>query len=267
MSARRYPEVERRLRNASRAALAAGVLTLLLPDGPLRPRPTSSSPTSPRPPASTSSTRTPPHRASTCSRRWAAVWPCWTWTTTAGWTCSSPTARGSTIRSRPVSGRTNRSRRFWNRMYRQKEDGTFVDVTEKAGLSGAGDGNYGMGVAVGDYDNDGFDDLYVTSYGGNRLYRNTGNGTFADVTGQRRRRCRRLERERRVLRLRQRRQARSVRHPLSLMDLPEQPPLRGEEARLPRLLSPGQFRRCDEHPLSQQRERHVHRRLGEGGYR
>ena len=67
-------------------------------------------------------------------------------------------------------------------MYRQKDDGTFVDVTEKAGLSGAADSYYGMGVAVGDYDNDGFADLYVTNYGGNRLYRNKGDGTFADVT-------------------------------------------------------------------------------------
>ncbi len=74
--------------------------------------------------------------------------------------------------------------RFWNRLYRQKDDGTFVDVTEKAGLSGAADSSYGMGAAVGDYDNDGFDDLYVTNYGGNRLYRNTGDGTFADVTGR-----------------------------------------------------------------------------------
>ena len=72
--------------------------------------------------------------------------------------------------------------RFWNRLYRQKSDGTFVDETEKAGLSGAADGVYGMGAAVGDYDNDGFADLYVTGYGGNRLYRNKGDGTFADVT-------------------------------------------------------------------------------------
>jgi hypothetical protein len=71
--------------------------------------------------------------------------------------------------------------RDWNRLYHQKKDGTFEDVTEHAGLKGAG---YGMGVAVGDYDNDGFPDLYVTAYGGNRLYHNNGNGTFTDVTEQ-----------------------------------------------------------------------------------
>ncbi len=69
--------------------------------------------------------------------------------------------------------------RYWNRLYHQKPDGTFEDVTEKAGLPGVG---YGMGVAVGDYDNDGFEDLYVTALGGNKLYRNNGNGTFTDVT-------------------------------------------------------------------------------------
>jgi len=69
----------------------------------------------------------------------------------------------------------------WNRLYHQKKDGTFEDVTEKAGLKGVG---YGMGVAVGDYDNDGFEDLYVTAYGGNKLYHNNGNGTFTDVTAQ-----------------------------------------------------------------------------------
>jgi len=68
---------------------------------------------------------------------------------------------------------------YWNRLYRQKQDGTFEDVTEKAGLRGTG---YGMGVAVGDYDNDGYEDLYVTAYGGNKLYHNNGDGTFADVT-------------------------------------------------------------------------------------
>ena len=68
---------------------------------------------------------------------------------------------------------------YWNRLYHQKPDGTFEDVTERAGLQGVG---YGMGVAVGDYDNDGFEDLYVTAYGGNKLYHNNGNGTFTDVT-------------------------------------------------------------------------------------
>ena len=68
---------------------------------------------------------------------------------------------------------------YWNRLYHQKPDGTFEDVTEKAGLQGIG---YGMGVAVGDYDNDGYEDLFVTAYGGNRLYHNNGNGTFTDVT-------------------------------------------------------------------------------------
>jgi hypothetical protein len=69
--------------------------------------------------------------------------------------------------------------KYWNRLYHQKADGTFEDVTEKAGLQGTG---YGMGVAVGDYDNDGYEDLYVTAYGGNRLYHNNGDGTFSDVT-------------------------------------------------------------------------------------
>jgi hypothetical protein len=68
---------------------------------------------------------------------------------------------------------------YWNRLYHQKPDATFEDVTEKAGLQGSG---YGMGVAVGDYDNDGYEDLYVTALGGNKLYHNNGNGTFTDVT-------------------------------------------------------------------------------------
>jgi hypothetical protein len=68
---------------------------------------------------------------------------------------------------------------YWNRLYHQNKDGTFEDVTQKAGLQGVG---YGLGVAVGDYDNDGNEDLYVTAYGGNRLYHNNGDGTFTDVT-------------------------------------------------------------------------------------
>lgn len=69
--------------------------------------------------------------------------------------------------------------KFWNRLYHQKADGTFEDVTEKAGVQGEG---FAFGVAAGDYDHDGFCDLFVTYYGGATLYRNNGNGTFAAVT-------------------------------------------------------------------------------------
>ena len=73
---------------------------------------------------------------------------------------------------------------YWNRLYRQNKDGTFTDVTVQAGLQNAGDTNYGMGVAVGDYDNDGFPDIYVTNFGHNVLYHNNGDGTFTDVTAK-----------------------------------------------------------------------------------
>ena len=66
-----------------------------------------------------------------------------------------------------------------NALYRNNRDGTFTDVTERAGVAGGG---YGMGVAVGDYNADGFPDLYVTQYGRSILYRNNGDGTFTDVT-------------------------------------------------------------------------------------
>ncbi len=69
--------------------------------------------------------------------------------------------------------------KYWNRLYHQKADGTFEDVTEKAGLAGIG---YCTGVAVSDYDNDGYEDLFVAGYGRSTLYHNNGNGTFTDVT-------------------------------------------------------------------------------------
>ena len=64
-------------------------------------------------------------------------------------------------------------------LYHNNGDWTFTDVTDKAGV---GDVGWGMGAAVGDYNNDGFDDLYVTCLGSNHLFRNNGNGTFTDVT-------------------------------------------------------------------------------------
>jgi len=66
-----------------------------------------------------------------------------------------------------------------NRLYRREENGRYTDVTDESGL---GDPGYGMGVAVGDFDNDGYVDVFVTNYGPDRLYRNQGDGTFVDIT-------------------------------------------------------------------------------------
>jgi hypothetical protein len=71
------------------------------------------------------------------------------------------------------------SPKYWNRLYRNDGNGHFTDVTEQAGLKGTG---FDVGVAVGDYDNDGHPDLFVTGVHGNTLYHNNGDGTFTDVT-------------------------------------------------------------------------------------
>ena len=68
---------------------------------------------------------------------------------------------------------------YWNRLYRNNGDGAFTDVTAAAGVAGEG---YGMGAAVADYDNDGWEDLFVTGVNRNILYHNNGDGTFTDVT-------------------------------------------------------------------------------------
>jgi hypothetical protein len=68
---------------------------------------------------------------------------------------------------------------YWNRLYRNNGDGTFTDVTEQAGVKGVG---YSMGVAAGDYDNDGFVDLYIAGVNRNQLLHNNGDGTFTDLT-------------------------------------------------------------------------------------
>ena len=79
---------------------------------------------------------------------------------------------GGTLLAGAPSGATNR-------LYRNNRDGTFTDVTDHAGLHEAG---WASGVCIGDYNNDGFDDIFCTFYGRNKLYRNNGNGTFTDVT-------------------------------------------------------------------------------------
>ncbi|HTS05015.1 MAG TPA: CRTAC1 family protein [Candidatus Eisenbacteria bacterium] len=68
---------------------------------------------------------------------------------------------------------------YWNRLYHNNHDGTFTDVTEKAGVAGSG---YGMGVAIGDYDNDGWPDIFVANVTSNQLLHNNRDGTFTDVT-------------------------------------------------------------------------------------
>ena len=89
---------------------------------------------------------------------------------TAGWTFL---LGGRTARWNPAGS--------GNRLYHNNRDGTFTDVTVKAGLADPG---WAVGVCVGDYDNDGFEDLFVTYYGHNRLYHNNGDGTFTDVTAK-----------------------------------------------------------------------------------
>ena len=71
------------------------------------------------------------------------------------------------------------SPKFWNRLFHNNRDGTFTDVTEKSGVKGEG---YGMGVAIGDYDNDGWPDIFVANVTRNQLFHNNHDGTFVDVT-------------------------------------------------------------------------------------
>jgi hypothetical protein len=78
--------------------------------------------------------------------------------------------QGTVLRSPPT-----------NRLYRNNGDGTFADVSRQAGVDDPG---YGLGVAVADYDNDGYQDLYVSNYGANAFFRNNGDGTFANLTDE-----------------------------------------------------------------------------------
>jgi len=84
------------------------------------------------------------------------------------------------VQSGPVPRAGNRKSAA-NRLFRNQGDGTFIDVTEQ---SGAGDTGYGVGCCFGDFDNDGYVDIFVTNFGPNQLYRNNGDGTFTNVTEQ-----------------------------------------------------------------------------------
>ena len=80
-----------------------------------------------------------------------------------------------------LPGLSKEGDKFSSRLYHNNHDGTFTDVTERAGLRGEG---YSIGAAAADYDNDGFTDLYVTGFDRNFLYHNNGDGTFTDVTAK-----------------------------------------------------------------------------------
>ncbi len=109
--------------------------------------------------------------AGTWSRPWAGEAASWTTTATAG-----STSTWCRTRPEPQEGRGGP---VGDALYRNNGDGTFTDVTKEAGIRGV---RRGQGLAVGDYDNDGHSDLYVTAYGTSVLYHNEGNGTFRDVT-------------------------------------------------------------------------------------
>jgi hypothetical protein len=83
------------------------------------------------------------------------------------------------VNGAPIDGLRKTGPEYWNRLFHQDADGTFTDVTEKAGVAGRG---YDLGVVTGDYDNDGDPDIFVAGLRRNTLFRNNGDGTFTDVT-------------------------------------------------------------------------------------
>ena len=149
-----------------------------------------------------------------------------------------------------------------NALYKNNRDGTFTDVTEKAGVPG---GTFGMGVAVGDYDNDGYPDLLVTAYGRCTLYKQQRQRHLHGRHEGGRPRRAGVDDERGLVRLRQRRPARPL--PLQLRRVLRQGQhrLRRQQAGTPVLLHPARVQADAERALPQQRRRHVH--PGQQGHR
>ena len=145
-----------------------------------------------------------------------------------------------------------------NALYKNNRDGTFTDVTEKAGV--AGGNSFGMGVAVGDYDNDGCPDIFVTAYGRCILYHNNGDGTFTDVTEKAGVDSARLDDQRRLVRLRQRRHGSICSSAASSSSRSTSNVFCGDNKLGKRLLlHPARLQADAEPALPQQRRRHVHR--------
>ncbi len=152
--------------------------------------------TSPPPPASGSLITPGAPARNGCPRRWVRAARSSTWMATAGWTFVLINGKDLIPRGRHTTAA----------FYRNNHNGTFTDITRGSGLD---IDIYGMGVAVGDYDNDGREDVYITALGGDHLFHNEGNGHFRDVT-QRCGHCQcGLRLQRGVVGLRSRRQTRS----------------------------------------------------------
>ena len=211
-------------------------------------RPLCDSSTPPARPASTSATSTARVPTSIWSKPSARVGCSSTTTTMAGSTSSLSMA----VRW-PIPAVARRAR---HRLFRNRGNGTFQDVTAQSGIQHR---DYGMGACAGDYDNDGRIDLYVTNVGPNMLYRNAGNGAFTDVTRAARVGSPLWSTELRLRGSRQRRRPRSLRHQLRDERPDAEPVLRKRQSESACLLSPAQLRSAAERRLPQRRQRHVHR--------